>query len=148
MTDPDDLVLDRLRDLADQVDPPPVGLDEAARAALGTRRLADAYAALVRDSAVDVPELVRGHGDEPRLLSFECAAAGIEVQVRYSGDALALRGLVSGAGGDVVVETPSGHRAVPLDRGGWFAVDGLPPGLYRFRLATGSGAVTTGWATL
>ncbi|MDG4798153.1 hypothetical protein [Micromonospora sp. WMMD1082] len=147
MTDRDDALSNRLRALAGQVDPPPAAVDQAARAALATRRLAEEYAALVRDSATDVPELVRGDGDEPRLLSFECRTTTVEVQVRYVGDVLALRGLVSGASGDAVLETPSGRRVVPLDGGGWFSVDGLPPGLYRFRLES-DGPVTTGWVTL
>lgn len=148
MTDDDaDELVERLRAIAGQVDPPPAAVTAAARAALATRRLDEEFAALVSDSATDTLALVRG-GDEPRLLSFEGPTAAVEVQVHDAGGTRALRGLVTGASGEVVVETPAGRRTVPIDAHGWFTADGLAPGLCRLRLSAGTTAITTGWVTL
>lgn len=89
MTDPpdsgsaqDDELLEALREAVSAGDAVPPAVLEAARAALGWRRLDAELAELVEDSATGERELagVRG-GTGPRLLTFEGAGASIEVEV-------------------------------------------------------------------
>jgi hypothetical protein len=154
MTAPDDHdpLLDRLRAVAALVDPPPELVDEAARTALSTRRLDDELAELAGDSAaetVGAGATVRAEGEQIRLLSFETATVGVEVQVVEVDGSVSLRGLVSGATGAVTLETARASRSVAIGPDGWFTADGLAPGLVRLRLTAADGTpVTTSWVTL
>lgn len=146
----DDALLDRLRSVVDEVDPVPREVTEAAFAALATRRLDDELAELVADSEVGSAWLVRNRTDNVRLLSFESAAVSVELQLTASRSGVALRGLVSGAAGEVTVETPGGGvRTAALDGGGWFTVHDVAPGLLRLRLQAAGGAqVVTSWVSI
>jgi hypothetical protein len=149
MTDDHDILMERLRTIAAAVDGPPPSVAEAARAALSTRRLDEELAELVLDSAAGTPVAARDGDDDIRLLSFETATVSIEVQLTEVAGSVSLRGLVSGATGEVVVETAGERRSAPIDADGWFTVDRLPSGLVRLRLrATDGTAVTTSWVFL
>jgi hypothetical protein len=144
MTSADDSLLDRLRRIAAELDGPPELVDVRARAALSTRRLGDELAELVADSA-GVQPTARG---EPsiRLLTFETATVSLELQVDEVAGRRCVRGRVSGAAGDAVVETGSETRRTTIDERGWFAVDDLPAGVIRIRLLAADGTtVSTGW---
>ena len=141
----DDELIERLRGLADQVEAPPAWTAEAAVAALATRRLDGELAALVLDSATDETALARGDDDEVRMVSFEAPAVSVELQIHHS----SVRGLVTGASGEVTIEGGAAALSVPIGADGWFTVDRVPPGRLRLRLrADGGMSVTTSWITI
>lgn len=131
----DDDFLDVLRAAADEFDPVPAGVLRDASAALALRTLDAELAELVEDEA-----LVRGDG--PLTLAFE--SARVTVSLEISDDVV--RGLVTGAEGEAVVETPRSRRAVPITDG-WFTATEVPPGLVRVQVTTPDGTpVVTQWA--
>jgi hypothetical protein len=147
MTESDDALLDRLRRLVAELDDPPDYVDSAARAALSTRRLDHRLAQLIADSAQLRPATRAG---EPsiRLLTFETATVSLELQVDEVAGRRSVRGQVTGASGEAVVETASDTRTAAIDERGWFAVDDLPAGVIRIRLQAADGTdVTTGWVS-
>jgi hypothetical protein len=82
------------------------------------------------------------------LLTFETAAVSLELQVDEVAGRRSLRGQVTGASGEAVVETASDTRTAAIDERGWFAVDDLPAGVIRIRVQAADGtAVTTGWVS-
>lgn len=138
----DDQLLARLRDTAAVFDPVPEHVLAAARAALTTRRMDEELAALVADSAL-TDAGVRAGAAEVRLLTFESADVSLELQVEYRDDRMSVRGLVTGATGEAVVEVAGERHAVPIDDG-WFAVTGLPRGATRVSVP----GTTTSWVSL
>lgn len=141
-----DVLMDRLREADDRVGPVPDAVVRDARAAFVLRRLDEELAELVSDSAT-MAESVRGPGESVRLLSFETAEIGVELQVEQSGAGVVIRGVVTGARGQVVVETPGGRVAVDLDDEGWFVLEGVSSGPTRVRLTAADGTpVVTSWA--
>ena len=147
----DDILIARLRTLANQADAPPEMVLQAARAAFLMRRIDAELAELVLDSAVDVgPVAVRaGETDAVRMLSFETDSVSIEVQVTDIDGLRSLLGLVSGASGLVEVETAAGRSSVDLDGLGRFSVPNVPAGAVRLHLTADTGAaVTTSWVSL
>jgi len=149
MNKDDDVLLDRLRSIASIVDDPPPWLDQAARAALSRRRLDAELAELMLDSDLSQAALVRAGDDGVRLLSFETASVSVELQIEDVSGQLTLRGLVSGASGDAIVEMISGSRVVPISEHGWFVAGDLPRGAIRVRLHAIDGtAVTTSWVSV
>ncbi|SER04874.1 hypothetical protein SAMN05216188_107197 [Lentzea xinjiangensis] len=131
----DDEFLDVLRAAAEEFDPVPAGVLRDASAALALRALDAELAALVESEA-----LVRGDG--PVTLAFESERVSVSLEI--SDDVL--RGFVTGAAGEAVVETPRSRRAVPIVDG-WFTATGVPSGLVRIRLTAADGTpVVTQWA--
>lgn len=146
MADDDELLMARLRQIAEVVDDPPPLLDMLARSALASRRLDGELAELVGDSAWDPGALVRAADDGVRLLSFETPSVSVELQLEELEGRLILRGLVSGASGNAIVDTTAGSQTAPIDAQGWFSVNDLPRGAVRVRLqALDSTIVTTSW---
>lgn len=147
MTGPDELLLDRLRRIAAEVDGVPDLVGESARAALTTRRIDAELAELVLDSAAG-PSAVRSGDEQPRVLAFEVPAVSIEIQLHEGPGARSIRGLVAGPATEVAVQTAAGHRVTVLDPEGWFAVPDLPPGAFRLRVLCSDGAaVLTSWVS-
>jgi hypothetical protein len=141
VTTEDDETMADLRRIANQADPVPTHVGDAARAAFATRRLDDELAELLLDS--ELASQVRSAADDVRVLSFEAAGVSIELQVEQS----TLRGLVSGASGHAVVESAGDSHEVPIDDG-WFTVAG-PKGPTRIRVTAENGTtVSTGWFSL
>ncbi|MEU3645060.1 hypothetical protein AB0E59_16885 [Lentzea sp. NPDC034063] len=131
----DDDFLDVLRATADAFDPVPAGVLRDASAALALRTLDAELAELVESEA-----LVRGDG--PLSLAFESDRVTVSLEIIDD----VVRGFVTGAEGEVVVETPRSRRAVPITDG-WFMVTEVPPGLVRIRVTALDGtAVVTQWA--
>jgi hypothetical protein len=144
--DPDDELMAGLRRIAAELDPVPERVADGARAALSTRRLDEELAVLLIDSAVRA-DLVRGV-DEARLLSFGSARVTVELQVEPAGAEFAVRGLVTGTAGSIVVESRDGRQVVTVDDEGWFGAE-VPPGVMRIRLRDTDGrAVATSWVLL
>ena len=149
MSSRDDILLDQLRRIAARSDRPPEYVDAAARAALSTRRLGEELAELVADSESLVgASAVRDDGPPLRLLTFQTSVVSIEVQVERVAGRRSVRGQVSGASGEVTVETATRTHHVPIDERGWFMIDDLPDGVVRLRLHADDGSpVTTSWVS-
>lgn len=131
----DDDFLDVLRAAADEFDPVPAGVLRDGSAALALRSLDAELAELVESEA-----LVRGDG--PLSLAFESDRVTVSLEIIDD----VVRGFVTGAEGEAVVETPRSRRAVPITDG-WFMVTEVPPGLVRIRVTALDGtAVVTQWA--
>jgi hypothetical protein len=131
----DDDFLDVLRAAADEFDPVPEGVLRDGSAALALRSLDAELAELVESEA-----LVRGDG--PLSLAFESDRVTVSLEVVDD----VVRGFVTGAEGEAVVETPRSRRAVPITDG-WFMVTEVPPGLVRIRVTALDGTpVVTQWA--
>ncbi|MFJ8962109.1 hypothetical protein OG205_08730 [Lentzea sp. NBC_00516] len=131
----DDDFLDVLRAAADEFDPVPAGVLRDGSAALALRTLDAELAELVESEA-----LVRGDG--PLSLAFESDRVTVSLEIIDD----VVRGFVTGAEGEAVVETPRSRRAVPITDG-WFMVTEVPPGLVRIRVTALDGtAVVTQWA--
>ncbi len=146
----DDALLARLRAVANEVDPVPADVRAFASAAFALRDLDAELAVLVHDSATRDLELsgVRGD-DDVRLLSYDAAAVGIELQVVVRGDRRDVMGQVVGAATAVALETGAGEHEVSPDGSGIFRAEDLAPGRVRVRLTTPSGlTVLTPWTVL
>jgi hypothetical protein len=131
----DDEFLDVLRAAADEFDPVPAGVLRDASAALALRSLDAELAELVEAEA-----LVRG--DEPVTLAFESEHVTLNLEISDG----VVRGFVTGAEGEAVVETPRSRRAVPITDG-WFTAAEVPSGLVRVRVTALDGTpVVTEWA--
>ena len=144
----DDELMESLRRIAGLADPVPAPVAESARTALSTRRPDEELAALLTDSA-HVPELVRGAGDEVRLLYFESGPVSVELQVESAGSRISVEGLVAGAGGEIIVESAATRRSTVTDSEGWFSFPDLPHGVMRIHLRASDGRpVTTSWVRL
>jgi hypothetical protein len=143
----DDELLSRLRALAAERDPVPGHVLAAARAALTTRRLDEELAALVADSALAGAGQVRAGDAQLRVLTFETADVSLELQVEYRDERVTVRGLVTGASGEAVVEVAGERHAVAIDEG-WFAVADLPRGATRVTVPGPRGPIITSWVQL
>jgi hypothetical protein len=130
----DDDFLEHLRSVAAQVDPVPAAVLRDASAALTFRTVDAELAEMLTPDA-----LVRGA--RPRLLAFESTQVTVNLEITDT----SVRGLVTGAHGEAVVETPSSRTVVPIEDG-WFVVTGVPSGLVRVRLTALDGTpVVTAW---
>ena len=80
----------------------------------------------------------------PGPFEFDTATGQrITVSLEINDDVV--RGLVTGAEGEAVVETPHTRRAVPISDG-WFTATEVPPGLVRIRVTASDGTtVVTQW---
>lgn len=142
----DDELLDRLRAAAEQADPVPDLVLRQARAALATRDLDAELAELAFDSEVAAGAV---RGGDVRLLSFGSARVSVELQAEYEDGRVTLRGLVTGATGDAVIETAGERHVRPIDPDGWFTATGLPRAATRVKVTAADGTtVTTGWTSL
>jgi hypothetical protein len=150
MTSDDDLEA-LLRDLTAERDPAPTHVTEAARAAWELRDLDTQLAALVADSWRDEPAVAtRDHAGTLRMLTFTSDGASIEVDIEV--DAVTgtrrLRGFVTGAEGDLVVERNGSRITVPVVDG-QFDVEGLAPGPARLSVyGTDGRRIVTTWVSL
>lgn len=142
----------QLRSVAEQADPVPEFVYEAARAAFLLRRLDAELAELVMDSNVDSGAvLVRGSAteDQVRMLSFETESVSIDIQVTTTDGSRTLLVLVHGASGEVGIETSLGRTRETIDEHGRFTVSQVPAGTVRLHLTADNGsAVTTSWVSL
>lgn len=150
----DQQLLERLRRMARATDPIPAHVVELARAAFDWRTLDAELAALVLDSAE--PELAGAGGvlvrsaDEARLLSFEASDVTIELEVEEAGEERRLRGqLLPPQPAELLVQHAGGDIHATADADGRFAVEGVPTGPVRLRVAlAGRAPVETQWASL
>jgi hypothetical protein len=147
----DDELETLLRDLAAQHDAAPEHVTAAAKAAWELRDLDSRIATLVADSWRDQPAVAtRDSLGTLRMLTFTSDGASIEVDVES--DAVSgtrrMRGFVTGADGDLVVERGRTRITVPLVDG-QFDVEGLAAGPARLSVLDASGArIVTTWVSL
>ncbi|MFI5842453.1 hypothetical protein ACIA8K_22345 [Catenuloplanes sp. NPDC051500] len=152
----DDELLASLRRIASEIDAPPPGVLDAARAAFLTRDLDGEIAVLIADSrSADSPtdSPVRAAPEETAgrwLLSFSGGGVDIDIEVEEGTAGLRLFGQFTGVSGDDVrLETAGGARALEVDELGRFLISGVPHGAIRVRCrAEGGAPVTTAWVTI
>jgi hypothetical protein len=147
-------LLERLRKLAQQLDPVPQSVLSAARASLTWRTIDAELAELVYDSALDEARLVTVRGaDGPRLLTFESPEITVDVEVSTVSGRLTLVGHVIPPGPTTIeVHHRDGALSVESDDRGRFLVEGVSTGpvrlLCRVVGGTESALVETDWITL
>ncbi len=147
----DDELETLLRDLAAQQDAAPEHVTAAAKAAWELRDLDSRIATLVADSWRDQPAVAtRDSLGTLRMLTFTSDGASIEVDVES--DAVTgkrrMRGFVTGADGDLVIERGRTRITVPLVDG-QFDVEGLAAGPARLSVLDAAGArIVTTWVSL
>ncbi|WP_370971067.1 hypothetical protein [Amycolatopsis sp. cg9] len=145
----DDELMEVLRAAAAQADPVPDLVLRQAKAALSLRDPDAELADLAFDSDLAEAGAVRAAAEDVRLLSFASARVSVELQVEYADGGVSLRGLITGATGEAVIEVAGERHVRPIGAEGWFTAAGLPRGATRVKVTAADGtAVTTGWASL
>jgi hypothetical protein len=130
--DPHEPLVAELRSLFATADPVPPLVTEAAKAALGWRRLDAELAELLSDSAVaeDALALARGTGAPVRSVTFQAGDLTIEIEIHVEGEQRTVLGQISPpAPAGVEIERADGEA------GAGVAADRL--GRFRARLAAG-----------
>ena len=84
-TDEHDRLADELRELFSQHDPVPPLVTQAAKAALGWRRLDSALAEVLADSALDAPSLALARGAQATLRSMSFSAGRLTIDLEICG---------------------------------------------------------------
>jgi hypothetical protein len=151
-TEDDTRLLDELRDMWRQADPPPPGLTTTMIAAVVAADLDQEWEllVLVRDSAHEPAAQVRGLATA-RMLYFT-AAAGWSLDAEIDGDQV--RGQLLDFDGDmasvqVTVETTGGQSwTTTLDEVGFFAIQAEPSGSLRFTVRLGASVSSSAWVEL
>ncbi len=147
----DDQLEALLRGLAAEHDPVPAIVTTAARAAWELRDLDGQLASLVADSWADASAVgTRDSLGTLRMLTFASDGSSIEVDVEHDPvtGTCRLRGFVTGAVGDLVIQRYDGQVTAPVldDQ---FDVDGLSPGPARLSVSSVDGRrITTSWISL
>ena len=151
--EPDDPLLEELRDYFARVDPVPPTVTEAARAVLGWRRLDADLAELLSDSTLE-PQglaLTRGTGGPARSVSFSAGELAIDIEVHEDGARRELLGQLSPpSSARIEIQAADGAdpAATETDSLGRFRVGIASPGSIRLRV-TGRGAggrpIETSW---
>jgi hypothetical protein len=90
--DPDEELMDELRNILRRTDPVPPEVTEFAQAALGWRRLDADLAELLADSALDADRLALARGGDGRWLTFKADDLTIDVEIQADGDTRTLLG--------------------------------------------------------
>lgn len=149
---PDEPLVGALCALLDGVDPVPPAVTEAARAALGWRRLDADLAELLSDTVVDErpPALVRGEGTEVRSVSFAAGTTTIDMEIHVDGDGRTLLGqLAPPVAVTIEVQRAAGSLLAVADSDslGRFRVELPAGGTIRLRIAASvaAPAVETSW---
>ena len=149
---PDDDALEAtLRAISAELDPAPDLVVAGAKAAWELRDLDAQLATLVADSWIDTQAVAtRDSAGTLRMLTFTSDGASIEVDVESDPvtGARRLRGFVTGAQGDLVVESGAARIVVPVVDG-QFDVEGLGGGPARLSaVALDGGRIVTTWISL
>jgi hypothetical protein len=155
--DPDEQLVADLREHFARIDPVPPLVTQAAKAALGWRRLDADLAELLADSTLEAESLagVRGAGAAVRSVSFGAGELTIDLEIHVDGTRLTLLGLLTppsiarieiqladGATGATAVSDATGRFRTQLPAGGRVRLR-LPP------VGPGSAPVVeTSWITI
>jgi hypothetical protein len=156
--EPDEPLVAALRGLFARADPVPAVVLEAARAALGWRRLDADLAELLADSALESDAFAgtRGAGGPVRSVSFSAGELTIDLEVHSDGAGRTLLGQLSpGRAATIEIQAVGDESAVsvPSDGLGRFRARLPRGGSIRLRLAGGAGpgawpAVETSWIAI
>lgn len=141
----DDELIARFSRIAAEADPVPEFVTRAGYQALATRLLDEELAELLMDSDLVEAGTLRAAGDQTRVLSFATPTVSVELQLDVEGGRLVLRGFVSGAGGEVVVEGAEQSTVVEVDSEGWFRTTEMGSGPLRVRVPGATGVAVTPW---
>jgi hypothetical protein len=153
----DDVLLERLSQVAAQADPLPDDIAVAAREAIRMHDVDGELAELIADSASTAPDLeyetVRATASTTadRLLSFEGGGVRVELEVLPGDEALTVIGQLVGASPDSCdIEYGDGRReTVQLDELGRFLLDRWRGGPVRIRCRSEGGqSIITSWVSL
>lgn len=160
----DDALIAELRGALDTLDPVPEHVIEAAKASFAWRRIDEALAELVDDSATQPSSRVRSAGSapghpeagsgasaEPRLLTFRGPGLTVEVEVTQLGASRRLVGqLVPPRSAEVEVRWQGGSITIEADTIGLFSASPVPAGPVAIVCRPGSGEaqVVTSWITI
>ena len=154
--DEQDRLQDDLRELFSTVDPVPPLVTEAAKAALGWRRLDAELAELLADSALDAESvaLARGAQATLRSMSFKAGQVTIDIEIHGEGADRTALGQISPAG-RARIELQTADQAastiVESDELGRFRIKLPASGSIRLRVASdpaGANWVETTWIPL
>lgn len=154
LTEPEARLLGELSGHFARTDPVPADVLAAAYAAIELRDLDAQLAQLLRDTALDDDKELAGvrGAVATRSLTFAMGQERfVEVDVEMAGELRVLTGyVVPATGGTITVEhTAGGPLHGAIDDGGRFAVEGVPGGPVRLRIAIdGAAAIVTEWLTL
>jgi len=147
----DDALEAKLRSLSTELDPAPELVVEGAKAAWELRDLDSQLATLVADSWRDAEAVAtRDSAGTLRMLTFTSEGASIEVDVESDPvtGSRRLRGFVTGAEGDLLVESGGARIVVPIVDG-QFDVEGIAGGPARLSAVGPGGArIVTTWVSL
>jgi hypothetical protein len=152
----DEPLVAELRAFFAQVDPVPPLVTEAAKAALGWRRLDAELAELLSDSALETESLAlaRGGGAPVRSVTFSADELTIDLEIHIDGDHRTLLGqLAPPFAATIEIQTADGPLPVAeTDRLGRFRVTIPTSGAIRLRVSAGdrqSGSpVETSWISV
>jgi len=152
MNQPDDKLLDDMRNIFRRTDPVPSEVTEFAQAALGWRRLDADLAELLADSALET-EAALARGGEGRWLTFRADDLTIDVEIQGDGDVRTLLGQLGPppAAATVEVQSTDGTvlATVESDELGRFRLSLDADGHVRLRvLRKGAAPVETSWFTV
>jgi hypothetical protein len=156
-SDPDDTLVTDLREYFARVDPVPSLVTEAAKAALGWRRLDADLAELLSDSTLEAEPVaaVRGTGAVVRSVSFGAGGLTIDLEIHVDGTRLTLLGLLAPPSAvRIQIQTADGATAASTesDGSGRFRAQLPSAGNIRLRLvpvAPGSAPpLETSWITI
>jgi hypothetical protein len=150
---PDEELMDELRNILRRTDPVPPEVTEFAQAALGWRRLDADLAELLADSALETDALALARGGEGRWLTFRAADLTIDVEIQADGDARTVLGQLAPPPAAATVEAQSSDgtvvASVESDELGRFRLTLEASGRCRLRvLRPGTQPVETSWFTV
>jgi hypothetical protein len=126
----------------------PSWFTETGRNAYAWHNIDAELAQLTYDSRTeaDAMAVTRSETASIRALTFTSAHLSIELEVA---DGSLLGQVVPPQAGTLETRTKAGMTASPVDEGGFFAVEPIPPGPFRLRFRTTDGVdVMTAWITL
>jgi hypothetical protein len=150
--DADDRLLDELRALVERVDPVPPLVIEAAKAALGWRRLDAELAELLSDSSLEDDAMTLARGAAPvRYVIFSAGTLTIDLEVHVDGEQRTLLGQLSPpTAGRVELERTDEPEpaAIEADRLGRFRVTLPTGGSIRLTLSDRTPPIQTSWITV
>jgi len=150
--DPNDELLDDLRNIFRRTDPVPPEVTEFAQTALGWRRLDADLAELLADSALETNAAL-ARGGEGRWLTFRADDLTIDVEIQTDGEARTLLGQLAPPPPAATVEVQSTDGNVVAsaesDELGRFRLSLVAGGHLRLRvLREGAAPVETSWFTV
>jgi hypothetical protein len=154
--DEQDRVQDELRDLFSNLDPVPPLVTDAAKAALGWRRLDAELAELLADSALDVESVVLARGAQAALrsMSFTAGRVTIDIEIHGEGADRTALGQISPAARARIELQTADQAALTISESddlGRFRIKLPASGSIRLRVASdlfGANWVETSWIPL